>query len=111
MEPEKLKIIARRMGYEVELADSAGVWVYPQHSTNNECGRGAYLYNPSTDAEQAYEIEEWLVENEYIITIGKFRSGLYSVDVTRALHECYMQTGKTRAEAVLSAIWGTIEVK
>ena len=105
--PDQIKIIAEAVGwtnvYITASMEPLVLGIPPDCSMHEE-------YNPSTNAEQTYEIEEWLVENEYIITIGKFRSGLYSVDVTRVLHECYMRTGKTRAEAVLSAIWETIKV-
>ena len=98
--PEQLAKIAQAMG-------KANVSIYKGHVRYSESlGLGSpemmhYSYNPSTNAEQAYEIEEYLFNLRF--SICKTSDGLY-----RVVNSVNIFEAKTRAEAVLSAIWSVI---
>ena len=96
--PEQLKIIAEAMGYEIanfnDGFNPATVYAW----INNV----EVKYNPSTNAEQLLEIiEKFKIE---ITWLGN------DVCTAFGLIGYSSGEGKTLAEAVLSAIWETIEV-
>ena len=101
--PEQLKIIAEAMGYNITESSFGG------RAVNRLEGSGVWDYNPSTNAEQLLEAEDYLFDGEgaFFLTKlnGKFQVASWSF--SKIVIDC---KGKTRAEAVLSAIWGTIEV-
>ena len=69
--PEQLKIIAEAMGYEVVEITQHQCFISIKAS-----GEWNDIYNPSTDAEQLYQCEEWVLNKNYGLAVVKGRGRL-----------------------------------
>ena len=63
MEIESLKKIAEALGYEVELVDSAGVWIFNENKVS-------YLFYPQNNPAQLLEILTLLIDKDLSLEKG-----------------------------------------
>lgn len=96
--PEQLKIIAEAMGYDAAYICKERVYYDGAFDSVNE-------YNPSTNAEQREEIEDYLLGTTVELTIIRIGKNYY----LRLYEDNDFIEGKNRAEVALSAIWKVVK--
>lgn len=99
MNSEKLKVIAAGMGCEVDLVDSAGVWVYPATISDKTGGRATYRYNPLVNNNEMVAIMERLL-SEGQLSFEKIEDEVWLTN-----ERSQQFTGKTINEAVCNAAY------